>query len=179
MALAQRMPSTYARLMATRSDRAVAPFPDEGRPPGTGRMARAARVDHLAAVPLFAGCSKRQLRHVAAATHHQLIEADQALVAEGGRSREAYVIVAGRAVARRNGRKISDLGAGSFVGELGLLLDRPHAATVITTTPVEVLALDRRSLALALDEVPGLGWALIQTIAARIDDEARSRPSTR
>lgn len=130
-------------------------------------MARAARVDHLANVPLFADCSKRQLRHLAAATHHRILEVDQELVAEGQSSPEAYVIVAGHAVARRRGRKVAELGPGSFVGELGLLLGRSHAATVVTTTPVEVLVLDQRTLREAIDEVPGLGWALVQTVAAR------------
>lgn len=131
-------------------------------------MARATRIDHLSDVPLFAGCSKRQLRHLAAATHHRQLEVGQELVAEGTSSREAYVIVAGHAVARRRGRKIGDLGPGSFVGELGLLLGRAHAATVVTTSPVEVLVLDQSTLRQALDEVPGLGWALVQTIAGRV-----------
>lgn len=166
MALVRNGGRTYARDMATTVPRPP-PFPDEGRPANARRLARAARVDHLAAVPLFADCSKRQLRHVAGSTHHRQLEVDQELVVEGESSREAYVIVAGHAVARRRGRKVADLGPGSFVGELGLLLGRAHAATVVTTTPVEVLVLDQATLRDAIDEVPGLGWALVRTIAAR------------
>lgn len=134
-------------------------------------MARSERADHLAAVPLFAGCSKRQLRHVAAATRHHQFEAEQVLVDEGARSLEAYLIVAGRAVVRRGGDEIAEIGPGSFVGEVGLMLGRAHAATVVTTTPVEVLAVDQRSLRAAIEEVPELGWALVQSIAARFADE--------
>jgi CRP-like cAMP-binding protein len=125
------------------------------------------RIDHLAAVPLFADCSKRQLRHLAASTQLRQLEVDQELVAEGESSRQAYVIVAGRAVARRGGRDLAELGPGAFVGELGLLLGQGHNATVVTTTPMEVLVLDQATLRDAIDDVPGLGWALVRTLATR------------
>ncbi len=157
----------------------MAPFPDEGRGASAGALARSTRADHLAAVPLFADCSKRQLRHLAAVTHHLMLDVDQVLVTEGESSREAFVIVAGHAVARRDGRPIAELGPGSFVGELGLLLRRDHSATVVTTTPVEVLALDQRALRTAIDEVPGLGWALLQTVTGRLvaDPASVRRPA--
>ncbi len=162
-------------MATTRSAHIVPPFPDEGRPSNARTLARAARADHLGAVPLFADCTKRQLRHLAAITHHQLLDVDQVLVTEGQSSQEAYVVVAGRAVARRRGRVVAQLGPGSFVGELGLLLQREHSATVVTTTPVEVLALDRRALRTAIDEVPGLGWRLLRTVTTRLVDDPGSR----
>ncbi|HEY5662704.1 MAG TPA: cyclic nucleotide-binding domain-containing protein [Ilumatobacter sp.] len=146
------------------------PFPDEGRPPGRRSAARAAQVDHLARLPLFAGCSKRDLRHLARSTRIDLLEPDAALFSAGQPSREAYVIVAGRAVVRRNGRKVAELGSGDFVGELGLLLHRDHAATVTAVTSLEVLALPQQALREAIDEVPGLGWKLLQTVADRLGD---------
>jgi CRP-like cAMP-binding protein len=151
----------------TASDR-LPPFPDEGRQPSARRLARSSQVDHLARLPLFANCSKRDLRHLAAATRLEQLEVDQVLFSEGQPSREAYVIVAGHAVVRRNGRRVAELGPGEFVGELGLLLHRDHRATVIATTPLELLVLPQEGLRVAIDEVPGLGWKLLQTFADRI-----------
>jgi CRP/FNR family cyclic AMP-dependent transcriptional regulator len=157
--------------------RAMMPFPDEGRPPSGKSLARAAQVDHLAALPLFASCSKRDLRHLARSTHLRLLEPDDVLVLAGQPSREAYVIVAGHAVVRRNGRKMAELGPGDIVGELGLLLERDHAATVTATTPVEVLVLRQQALREAIDDVPGLGWKLLRTVATRMAENTRG-PTT-
>ena len=83
------------------------------------------------------------------------------------------MIVAGHASVRRDGRKIAELGPGDIVGELGLLLHRDHVATAIATTPLEVLVLPQRALREAVDEVPGLGWKLLQTFADRIAENSK------
>jgi CRP-like cAMP-binding protein len=147
------------------------PFPDEGRRPAT-RLARAAKVDHLAVLPLFEHCSKRDLRHLADATRVEQFEPGDVVLREGEPSREAYVVVAGRAVVRRNGRRIAELGPGEFVGELGLVLHRDHSATVTAETVLELLVLPQAALREAVDHVPGLGWKLIQTIGARMTANA-------
>jgi CRP-like cAMP-binding protein len=156
------------------SDR-LPPFPDEGHRPSRRKLARAAEVAHLAELPLFANCSKRELRHLATSTRLELIEPDQVLFSEGRPSREAYIVVAGRVVVRRKRRKIAELGAGEFVGELGLLLHRNHSATATAKTPVEVLVLPQVALREAVEEVPGLGWKLLQTVAARMNHNTTRR----
>jgi len=151
------------------------PFPDEGRRRAVGTMAVANQIDHLAELPLFAGCSRRELRHLARSTRHELLEPDQVVCAAGQPSREAYVIVAGHAVVIRNGREVAELGPGDFVGELGLLLHRDHEATVTSITPMELLVLPQQALRIALDEVPGLGWKLLHTVANRLSENAPVR----
>lgn len=153
----------------------LAPFPDEGHHPSPGKLARATEAAHLAELPLFANCSKKDLRHLAASTRLQLIEPDQVLFKQGRPSREAYVIVAGRVLVRRNGRKVAELGAGEFVGELGLLLRRDHLATATAVTSVEVLVLPQAALREAVEEIPGLGWKLLRTFADRVAANAAGR----
>ena len=149
------------------------PFPDQ-TPRRRRPLGRRAQVEHLAALPLFADCTTRELRHLSASTRVDQLEADQVLLDAGMPSTEAYVIVAGTCVVRRNGRRINELGPGDVVGELGLLLGRPHSATVVAVTPVEVLALPQAALRQAVDELPGLGWKLLQTVATRLaTDQAR------
>lgn len=132
-----------------------------------------AQVEHLAGLELFSACSKRELRHLARSTRLELHEPDDVLFAAGQPSREAFVVVAGHAVVRRNGRKLAELGPGDIVGELGLLLQRDHVATVTATTPLEVLVLPQRALREALDELPGLGWKLLRTVADRMAENQR------
>jgi CRP-like cAMP-binding protein len=144
------------------------PFPDEGHPPSARKLLREAQVAHLAELPLFAHCSKRDLRHLARFTRVELVEPDQVLFEAGRPSREAYVVVAGHVIVRRNGRKVAELGAGEFVGELGLLLHRDHLATATAATSTEVLVLPQAALREAVDEIPGLGWKLLRTFADRV-----------
>lgn len=152
---------------------ATFPFPDEGRRPDRRALALTAQVEHLAGLELFAACSKRELRHLARSTRLELHEPDDVLFAAGQPSREAFVIVAGHAVVARDGRQLAELGPGDIVGELGLLLQRDHVATVTATTPLEVLVLPQRALRDALDELPGLGWKLLQTVADRMAENQR------
>jgi CRP-like cAMP-binding protein len=154
------------------------PFPDQAPAPRRSKLAKKAQVEHLAALPLFAQCTTKELRHLAASTRVDLLEADQPLFSEGLPSHEAYVIVAGRAAVRRAGRQITELGPGDVVGELGLLLQRPHSATVVAVTPVEVLALPQAALRQAVEELPGLGWKLLQTVATRMAADAEADAGT-
>ena len=133
-----------------------------------GKLAIARRVEILETVPLFAGVPKRHLRHLAKLSHIEQFEADQDMVVEGEPSTTAFVIVAGSAVVRRNGRKVAEVGQNELVGELGLLCQRPRNSSVRTTTPVEAIALDRKGLRAAVEEFPALGWHLLETVAARL-----------
>jgi CRP-like cAMP-binding protein len=48
---------------------------------------------------------------------------------------------------------------------------------LLSETPIEWLVLDRASLRTAIDEVPGLGWHLLQSVAARLDQASRRSSS--
>jgi CRP-like cAMP-binding protein len=131
-------------------------------------MRQQARADELARIPLFARCSRRQLRQLAAEAHVEQIEPGQQLVSAGSPARQVYVIVAGTAAVERGGREVDQVGAGDVVGELGMLLDEPRNADVIATSALEVISLDRTALQVALDAVPGLGWTLLSAVAERL-----------
>ncbi|MEM9200130.1 MAG: cyclic nucleotide-binding domain-containing protein [Actinomycetota bacterium] len=132
------------------------------------KIAHAETVDILSRLSLFEGAAKRHLREIARHARLEQFEADQDLTVEGHASPSALVIVAGRAVVRRNGRKVADVGPGDIVGELGLLADQPRNATVRTTGPLECLVLDRSGLKAAVLEHPALGWHLLGTVADRL-----------
>ncbi len=148
------------------------PFPDPGHGQSVGRVKRQEIADHLAALPLFSGCSKRELRHLAGLTHRHQLEVDQPLFEQGQPASAAYVIVAGEVEVLRDGQSITRLGPGEVVGELGLLLRRAHSATATATTPLEVVALPQAALKEAIEQVPGLAWNLLQAVAERLSSDA-------
>lgn len=128
-----------------------------------------ARAEQLGRVPLFANCSKRQLKALADSARVEQIEAGQRLLSAGAPSHEAYVIIAGTVCVERDGVEVERLGPSGLVGELGLLLESARLADAIASTPLEVLCLDRAALQRAVDDVPGLGWTLLTTVAERLD----------
>jgi CRP-like cAMP-binding protein len=131
-------------------------------------MRQEARADELARVPLFARCSRRQLRRLASEAHVDQIEPGEKLVSLGSPSYQLYVLLAGAASVQRDGNEIGRVTKGDVVGELGLLFDEPRNADVVATSALEVLSLDRAGLQRALDEVPGMAWALLTTVAERL-----------
>ncbi len=153
------------------SSNALPPFPDAGLS-SRARMKRHELADHLAVLPLFSGCSKRELRHLAGLAGHHQLDVGQHVLEAGQPSRAAYVIVAGRVAVVRDEQTITELGPGQVVGELGLLLRGDHSATVTAITPVEIIALPRAALKEAVDEVPGLAWHLLEAVAERLSVDA-------
>ena len=131
-------------------------------------MARDAWLNHLAQVPLFSECDKKQLQHVAAATIEVQVEAGKVLVREGDPGHECFVILDGSATVTRKGEDIATLGAGDVVGELAPLTGGNRTATVTADTAMDVLVIGQREFAGLLDEVPGLAVRVLQNLAHRM-----------
>ena len=131
-------------------------------------MARQSHLDHLASVPLFSACSKKELQAVARASDEVDLPAGKVLCEQGTIGREAFIIVTGTAEVRRNGRKVADVGPGSCFGELALLDHGPRTATVTATSDVTVLVLAAREFAALLDQVPPIAHKLLRSLAERV-----------
>ncbi len=136
-------------------------------------MSKARYLAQLGNVSIFAGCTKKQLEHVARIVTELKIPAGANLMVEGSTAHEFVVIESGSAVVRRGGRKLAQLGKGDVVGELALVLHRPRNATVTAETDLTVLVVDARSFEKLLDEVPGLARRLLTTVAERLADNAK------
>jgi len=136
-------------------------------------MSKSRYQDHLTKVPLFAGCTKKQLDHVASIVTELKIPAGEVLMHEGSVAHEFVIIESGSAGVRRGTRKVATLGAGDVVGELALVLNRPRNATVTAETDLKVLVVDSRSFNRLLDEVPGLARRLLTTVAERLADTSK------
>ena len=128
-------------------------------------------TEHLASVPLFSACSKKELQLVARRAEDVTVEPGKVLVREGAAGAEFFVIVEGTAEVSRHGNKVAELGPGAFFGDLALLDKAPRNATVVAETPMRLLALDPGEFAQLLDIAPSIDASL-----RRIADERRARP---
>lgn len=130
-----------------------------------------AKVELLKRVPLFAGCSKKELAEVAQLADELDLPEAREITREGAAGREFLVIVEGSAEVVRNGRAINKLGEGDFVGEIALVSGRPRTATVRTTGPAKVLVLDARSFRTLLRDVPTIQAKVLTELVARLPPE--------
>ena len=90
-----------------------------------------AYVDHLRSVPLFAGCTRKELERIARSGDEVKMTAGTLLVDQGQTGVEAFVMLEGSVTVKRNGRKMATLGPGAIVGELSLLDHGPRTATAV------------------------------------------------
>jgi CRP-like cAMP-binding protein len=123
---------------------------------------------HLAAVPLFSSCSRRDLQRIAAASDEVIFRAGRLLVEQGKIGHEFFLIIEGQAVVRRNGRKVATLSQGQYFGELALLTKAPRDASVIADTNMVLLVIGQREFNSVLDAVPGLSLKLLRYLAERL-----------
>jgi CRP/FNR family cyclic AMP-dependent transcriptional regulator len=127
-------------------------------------------LDHLAKVPLFSACSKKDLQKLSKASDEVPMKAGKLLVEEGKPGHEFFLITEGTAEVRKKGRKVTTLGPGQFFGEMSLLDRGPRSATVVAQTDGTVLVLGQREFAGVIDEVPAMAHKLLAALAARLRD---------
>jgi CRP/FNR family cyclic AMP-dependent transcriptional regulator len=136
------------------------------------RLRKDAKVDLLRRVPLFAGCSKRELGEICTLTDEVSLPEGATLITEGKQGHEFFVLVDGRVVVSRSGRKVKDLADGDFFGEMSLVSSRPRNATVTATSPVRVLVVHEQAFRRLLHDSPSIQLKVLQTLADRAAENA-------
>ena len=124
-------------------------------------------TDSLRAIPLFSGCSRRELAEVARLG--TVVEVrDQATLAVQGRPGQEFVLVmAGHARCLIDGAEVATFGPGDYFGELALLDGGPRTATVVADGDGQFLVLDRREFDHLLDLVVPVAKKLLVQLARR------------
>ena len=130
-----------------------------------------AKVDLIKHVPLFSGCSKRELEQIAGIADEIEIPAGKALTREGAAGHEFFVLAEGSAEVERKGRTVNKLGSGDFLGEIALITGVPRTATVTTTSPCQMLVITARDFKALLRRMPSLQLKVLEALAARLPNE--------
>jgi CRP/FNR family cyclic AMP-dependent transcriptional regulator len=125
-------------------------------------------VEMLRSVPMFAGCSRGELRQIASLGTPVPVAAGRRLTVEGQPGREFFLVLEGWARCEVGGRHAATFGPGDFFGELSLLDGGPRSATVVADTDMEVLVLDAREFASLLQASPSILRKVLATLAERL-----------
>ena len=137
-------------------------------------LGRNAKIELLKRVPLFAGCSKSELRELALTADEIDLRDGHVLTREGRPGREFFVLVNGTVRVTRKGRKISDLGPGDWFGEIALLTDAPRTATITATSPVDVLVITHRGFKRVVETMPSIALKVLACVGDRLARDAKS-----
>jgi CRP-like cAMP-binding protein len=130
---------------------------------------RDALADLFQQIPLFAGCTKKDLKLVLSQAERVNVRPGQVLISEGQTGREFFMVLDGTATVSRRGRKVTTLGPGQSFGELALLDPAPRNATVTASTDMELVVLGQREFAKVVDATPGFARSLLSGMAQRVN----------
>jgi CRP/FNR family cyclic AMP-dependent transcriptional regulator len=123
----------------------------------------------LEGVGIFSGLSKKELGKLAQWTDEVSVSAGEALATEGTFAHEFFVIEDGSAEVTQGGEWIAELGPGEFFGEIGLLETDRRTASVVATTPMELIVMFQREFKQMEQEMPAVADRIRTAIRARLD----------
>ena len=136
--------------------------------PGATASSGDARIGHLQRVPLFSGFNEDELRRVAELS--RVVEASVGTVitkiGEAGDS--FFVIIDGMAAVRTPIGTSSQLLPGDFFGEMSLVDGEPRSATIVATTDLRLLIVDRFHFWRLVEETPDLTRRILTILSRRV-----------
>ena len=128
------------------------------------------QLETLQRLSLFSACTKKELERVLRAGDEISMTEGTVIIEEGQTGREAFVVLDGSVIVKRNNRKVATLEAGSMVGELSLLDHGPRTASAVCATDCSLLVIEQRRFQAVLEDVPSLTKKLLATLATRLRD---------
>ena len=108
----------------------------------------------LRRIPAFADLSDDDLARIAALASELSVPAGKVLVREGDWSYDMLAIEEGTADVLREGARIAELGPGDVVGEIGVMDATQRSATVVATSGMLLITLDRWSVKKLVRQAP-------------------------
>jgi CRP/FNR family transcriptional regulator, cyclic AMP receptor protein len=125
-------------------------------------------IAQLAKVPLFSGCSHKELQTVARAVKDIKHKAGTVVAREGDPGVGLFIITDGSTDVTVGGKRLAKLGPGDFFGEIALLDGGPRTATVTAMTDIKLLGLTEWVFRGLMVEHPGIAVKTLQSMAGRL-----------
>jgi CRP-like cAMP-binding protein len=128
--------------------------------------------------PLIRGLSRAQVDSLIAISQRLSYEIDDVLIRQGSEEHDLFLILSGRAKVVMSNHAdeavgMAEVGVGETLGEVSLLIDAPHSASVVAMEHMQVMRITRLSLASLMASDPELAARLWHRLAQMLGDRLR------
>lgn len=121
----------------------------------------------VAGLPIFAKLEGRSLEAIATLAQLVSMPAGTVLIGEGEATESFYVIVTGTVHVTRNSEFVRSMSDGGFLGEIALVEETTHTATVTCATACEFVQLGRFEFGRVMARFPDVGKRVDAAVARR------------
>ena len=136
-------------------------------------MAMLSNLDLIRRVPLFSMLTNEQAQGIADNVVKRRFRRGEIVVEQGKKSNALFILLTGRArvlTADSRGREVilAVLQPGDYVGEMSLIDNEAHSATVRSEVQTDMLILGRAEFARCLPENSSLSYAIMRGLVQRL-----------
>ena len=136
-------------------------------------MSMLSNLDLIRRVPLFSMLTNDQAQLVADSVVKRRFRRGEIVVEQGRKCNSLFILLNGRArvlTADARGREVilAVLEAGSYVGEMSLIDNEPHSATVRAEIQTDMLVLGRLEFSKCLPDTSELAYGILRGLVARL-----------
>jgi len=136
-------------------------------------MSILSNLDLIRRVPLFSTLTQAQAEAVAEAVVKRRYRRGECIVEQGKKSNCLAIVLTGRArvvTTDTRGREVilATMNPGDYIGEMSLIDNQPHSATVRAEVQTDVLILGRVEFARCLPENTSMAYAVMKGLVQRL-----------
>lgn len=136
-------------------------------------MSILSNLDLIRRVPLFSTLTQAQAESVADAVVKRRYKRGEIIVEQGKKSNFLAIVLTGRArvvTTDTRGREVilATMNPGDYVGEMSLIDNQPHSASVRAEVQTDVLILGRAEFARCLPENTSMAYAVMKGLVLRL-----------
>lgn len=134
--------------------------------------------EYILDFPLIKGLNRTQVDSLIAISRRQSFEKDEVLIEQGSEEHDLFIILHGRARIIMSNHAdeevgMAEAGVGETLGEVSLLVDAPHSASVVAIEHTQVMRITRYALASMMASDPELAARLWHRLAQMMGDRLR------
>ncbi|TAG28476.1 MAG: Crp/Fnr family transcriptional regulator [Burkholderiales bacterium] len=136
-------------------------------------MSMLSNLELLRRVPLFAMLTPAQAEAVSEAVIKRRFKRGELVVEQGKKSNALFIVLTGRCrvfTSDSRGREVilANMQPGDYIGEMSLIDNEPHSATVRAEVQTDVLMLGRLEFARCLPENTSMAYAVMKGLVQRL-----------
>lgn len=129
--------------------------------------------DFLSNLSLFSRLSPPALYRLAELAQLHVFHAGEIIIAEGHPGVGCYIILSGRvqvikAYNTPRSKGIAELTSGEIIGEMSVIDDKPHSASVIATEETQCILIERWDFKAQIQAYPEIAVQLLPILAGRL-----------